>query len=143
MGIKEHEFLEEQMLILFDCGLKLCVNPDTIQYAYYLLNQTYLFFVNLHKINYISQLRGKIEALNATNVSYMATNIMNNAEMLFLNNEKANIGNAIKQYNKCIEVSYLSIRNDGDLKRYFDLIYYEVQKIYRTKAYTHWFVRKH
>lgn len=128
MGIKEHEFLEEQMLILFDCGLKLCVNPDTIQYAYYLLNQTYLFFVNLHKINYISQLRGKIEALNATNVSYMATNIMNNAEMLFLNNEKANIGNAIKQYNKCIEVSYLSIRNDGDLKRYFDLIYYEVQK---------------
>lgn len=128
MGIKEHEFLEKQMLILFDCGLKLCVNPDTIQYAYYLLNQTYLFFVNLHKINYISQLRGKIEALNATNVSYMATNIMNNAEMLFLKNEKANIGNAIKQYNKCIEESYLSIRNDGDLRRYFGLIYYEVQK---------------
>lgn len=128
MGIKEHGFLEEQMLILFDFGLKLCVNPDTIQYAYYLLNQIYLFFVNLHKINYISQLRGKVEALNATNVSYMATNIMNNAEMLFLKNEKANIGNAIKQYNKCIEESYLSIRNDGDLRRYFDLIYYEVQK---------------
>ena len=128
MGIKEHEFLEEQMLTLFDFGLKLCVNPDNIQYAYYLLNQTYLFFVNLHKINYISQLRGKVEALNVTNVSYIATNIMNNAEMLFLKNEKANIGNAIKQYNKCIEESYLSIRNDGDLRRYFDLIYYEVQK---------------
>ena len=78
-----------------------------IKYAYYLLNQTYLFFVNLHKINYISQLRGKVEALNVTNVSYIATNIMNNAEMLFLKNEKANIGNAIKQYNKCIEESYL------------------------------------
>lgn len=128
MGIKEHEFLEEQMLILFDFGLKLCVNPDTIQYAYYLLNQIYLFFVNLNKTHYISLLRGKVEALNATNVSYLATNIMNNAEMLFLKNEKTNIGKAVKRYNKCIEDSHLSIQNDGDLRRYFTQIYCEVQK---------------
>lgn len=128
MGIKEHEFLEEQMLILFDFGLKLCVNIDTIQYAYYLLNQIYLFFVNLNKTHYILLLRGKVEALNATNVSYLATNIMNNAEMLFLKNEKTNIGKAVKRYNKCIEDSHLSIRNDSDLRRYFTQIYCEVQK---------------
>lgn len=128
MGIKEHEFLEEQMLILFDFGLKLCVNLDTIQYAYYLLNQIYLFFVNLNKTHYILLLRGKVEALNATNVSYLATNIMNNAEMLFLKNEKTNIGKAVKRYNKCIEDSHLSIRNDSDLRRYFTQIYCEVQK---------------
>lgn len=128
MGIKENDILVAQMFNLFDFGLTLCLDPDTMRYAYYLLNQIYLFFVNLHKINYISQLRGKVEALNAINVSYMATNIMNNAETLFLKNEKANIGNAIKQYNKCIEESYLSIRNDGDLRRYFTKIYCEVQK---------------
>lgn len=48
--------------------------------------------------------------------------------MLFMRNEKANIGKAIKLYNKCIDESHLNIRNDGDLIRYFDLIYYEVQK---------------
>lgn len=128
MEIKENETLVELMLNLFDSGLKLCVNPKTQQYAYYLLNQIYLFFVNLNKIHYISQLRERVEELNKNNVSYLATNIMNNAEMLFLKNEKTNIGKAIKQYNKCIEESHLSIRNDGDLRRYFDLICYEVQK---------------
>lgn len=126
--IKENEILAEQMLNLFEFGLTLCVNPDTTQYAYYLLNQIYLFFVNLNRIHYISILRKKIMKLNATNVSYLATKIMLNAEMQFLENEKANIGKAIKQYNKCIEESHLSIRNDGDLRRYFNLIYYEVQK---------------
>jgi hypothetical protein len=116
------------LLNLFDSGLKLCVNPETQQYACYLLNQIYLFFVNWNKIHYISLLRGKVEALNAKNVSYLATNIMNNAEMLFLKNGKTNIGKAVKRYNKCIEDSHLSIRNDGDLRRYFTQIYCEVQK---------------
>ena len=128
MRIKENGVLTEQMVNLFDSGLKLCVNPDTQQYAYYLLNQIYLFFVNLNKINFISILREKVENLNATNISYLATNIMNNAEMLFLKSEKANIGKVIKLYNKCTEESHLSIRNDGDLKRYFTKIYCEVQK---------------
>lgn len=128
MRIKENEALAEQMLNLFDFGLKLCVNPETQQYAYYLLNQIYHFFVDLNKTDYISMLREKVEEVNKNNVSFLATNIMNNAEMLFLENEKTNIGKAIKQYNKCIEESYLSIRNDGDLRHYFDLIYYEVQK---------------
>lgn len=128
MRIKENEALAEQMLNLFDFGLKLCVNSKTQQYAYYLLNQIYHFFVDLNKIHYISMLREKVEKLNKKNISYLATNIMNNAEMLFLKNEKTNIGKAVKRYNKCIEDSHLSIRNDGDLRRYFTQIYCEVQK---------------
>lgn len=126
--IKENEILAEQMLNLFEFGLTLCVNPDTMQYAYYLLNQIYHFFIDLNKIHYILILREKVEELNKNNVSYLATNIMNNAEMQFLENEKANIGKAVKRYNKCIEDSHLSIRNNGDLRRYFTQIYCEVQK---------------
>ncbi|WP_195298605.1 ATP-binding protein [Phocaeicola dorei] len=77
MRIKENEALAEQMLNLFDFGLKLCVNSKTQQYAYYLLNQIYHFFVDLNKIHYISMLREKVEKLNKKNVSYLATNIMN------------------------------------------------------------------
>lgn len=126
--IKENEALAKQMLNLFDSGLKLCVKPETQQYAYYLLSQIYHFFVNLNKTDYILMLREKVEELNKKNVSYLATNIMNNAEMLFLKNEKTNIGKAVKRYNKCIEESHLSIRNDGDLRRYFTQIYCDVQK---------------
>ena len=120
--------LATQMLDLFDFGLTLCTNLETQEYARYLLTQIYFFFVNMRNRDYISILREKVEAFNATNVSYLATNIMNNAEMLFLKNEKSNIGKAIKLYNKCIEGSHLSIRNDGDLRRYFTQIYCEVQK---------------
>lgn len=128
MSIKDNETLANQMSDLFDFGLTLCENTDTLEYARYLLNQIYLFFVNLNNVDYISTLRKKIEAHNAKSVSYLATSIMNNAEMLFLVNEKITIGRAIKQYNKCIEESYLNIRNDGDLRRYFTEIHSEVQK---------------
>mgnify|MGYP007050599929 CR=1 FL=1 len=80
-------------------------------------------------------LRQKIEEHNSKNVSYLATSIMNNAEMRFLMNEKIAIDRAVKQYNKCVEESYLNIRNDGDLRRYFTMIHFEVQKRYKTKVY--------
>ena len=128
MEIKDSETLATQMLDLFDFGLTLCINPETQEYARYLLNQIYFFFVNIRNRDHISILREKVEAFNATNASYLATNIMNNAEMLFLENEKTSIGKAIKRYNKCIEESHLRIQNDGDLRRYFTQIYCEVQK---------------
>lgn len=128
MRIKDNETLASQLIELFDEGLKLCKNSNTQEYASYLLNQIYLFFVNVNDIYYISGLRRKIEEHNAKSISYLATNIMNNAEMLFMKNKTANIGKAIKLYNKCVEESHLSIRNDGDLRRYFNIIYCEVQK---------------
>ena len=128
MNIKADESLTQQILELFDFGLSLCKNFDTQEYARYLLNQIYLFFVSMNNIGYISILRKKVEAHNAKGVSYLATSIMNNAEMMFLINEKGTIGRAVKQYNKCIEESYLNIRNDGDLRRYFTEIHSEVQK---------------
>lgn len=128
MSIKDDETLTDQMLELFDFGLTLCENANTLEYARYLLNQIYLFFENVNDVNYIYTLRKKVEAHNAKSVCYLATSIMNNAEMLFLVNEKITIGRAVKQYNKCIEESYLNIRNDGDLRRYFTEIHSEVQK---------------
>lgn len=127
-GIKEDERFTRQMFDLFDFGLSLCTKPDTQEYSSYLLNQIYLFFVNADKINYISELRKKVEMINAKKVSYLANNIMYNAEMIYLNKDKITIDKAIKQYNKCIEESHLEIRNNGDLKRYFTQIYSEVQK---------------
>ena len=128
MTIKENERLTEQMFDLFDFGLSLCINPDTQEYSSYLLNQIYLFFVNADNIYYISELRKKVEIFNAQAVSYLANNIMNNAEMMYLKKEKITIDKAIKQYNKCIEEYHLEIRNDSDLRRYFTHIHSEVQK---------------
>lgn len=128
MSIKDDKTLAKQMLELFDSGLVLCENFDTQEYARYLLNQIYHFFVSGNNIGYISILRKKVERHNAKNVSYLATSIMNNAEMMFLINEKSTIGKSVQQYNKCVEESHLEIRNDDDLRRYFTYIQEAVQK---------------
>lgn len=128
MNIKNNDDLIKQMLDLFEFGLPLCLKPETQEYSSYLLRQIYLFFVNINNITYISELRKKVEAFNAKNMSYLAYLIMNNAENIFLKNETITISKAIKLYNKCIDESYLQIRNNGDLRRYFSKIQYEVQK---------------
>lgn len=87
-----------------------------------------LFFINTNNDYYILELRKKVEEFNATKVSFLANNIMANAEMMFLKTEKISIDKAIKLYNKCIEESHLEIRNNGDLRRYFTYIHSEVQK---------------
>ena len=127
MNIKGNILLNNQMLGLFDSGLSLCKNPDTQEYASYLLKQIYNFFLDTDN-GYISELRKKVESFNTKNVSYLANNIMNNAEMMFLKKEKISIDKAIKIYNKCIEKSHLEIRNDGDLRRFFTHVHSEVQK---------------
>lgn len=128
MNIKGNEKLDKQMLELFDFALTLCVTSDTQEYSSYLLNQIYQFFAVTNDIYSISELRKKVEQFNTINVSYLANSIMNNAEMMYLRNDKIPIEKSIKKYNKCIEESYLEIRNDGDLRRYFTLIHDEVQK---------------
>jgi hypothetical protein len=127
MNIKGNIKLDDQMRSLFDVGLSLCNNPDTQEYASYILKQIYNFFLNTDN-GYIPELRKKVEAFNAKNVSFLANDIMNNAEMIFLKKEKISIDKAIKMYNKCIDESHLEIRNDGDLRRYFTYIHSEVQK---------------
>ena len=103
MTIKENERLAKQMFDLFDFGLSLCINPDTQEYSSYLLNQIYLFFVNVDNIYYITELRKKVEIFNAQAVSYLANNIMNNAEMMYLKKKRlqlikllSNTTNALK-----------------------------------------------
>ena len=95
MNIKDNDFLINQMFDLFDFGLSLSVKSDTQEYSSYLLRQIYLFFVNTNKITYISELRKRVEAFNTTNMSYLAYNIMNNAECIFLKNERTTISKAI------------------------------------------------
>ena len=128
MNIKGNEKLDNQMLDLFDFGLSLCDNPETIEYASYLWRQIYLFFINTDNEYNILKLRKKVERFNAINISFLANNIMTNSEMMFLKKEKISVDKAIKLYNKCIEESHLEIRNDADLRRYFTHIHSEVQK---------------
>ena len=128
MSIIGNEVLEKQLLELFDFGLSLTIKKETQEYAGYILRQIYFLFVNTNSIHYISDLRKKVETFNAKNINYLANNIMNSFEMIFLKNEKVNIAKAIRQYNKCTEESHLEIRNDGDLRRYFTYIQTEVQK---------------
>ena len=128
MNIIGNEKLDEQMASLFDVGLSLCDKPDTQEYSSYLLKQIYLFYITTDNGYYMSELRKKVERSNATKGSILANNIMTNAEILFIKNEKVSIDKAIKQYNKCIEESHLDIRNDDDLRRYFTQIHSEVQK---------------
>lgn len=128
MNIKGNEKLDKQMVDLFDVGLSLCDKPDTQEYSSYLLKQICLFFVNTDNGYYISELRKKLDIFNGTKVSILANNIMTNAEIEYLKKEKVSIATAIKQYNKCMEGSYLEIRNDEDFRRFFTHIHSEVQK---------------
>lgn len=128
MNTKGNEKLDKQMFDLFDFALSLCIKPDTQEYSSYLLNQIYHFFAVTNNVYSISELRKKVEQFNTINVSYLPNNIMNNAEMMYLQNDRIPIEKSIRKYNKCIEESYLEIRNDGDLRRYFTLIHYEIQK---------------
>ena len=128
MNIKGDEILTEQMLDLFDFALKLCVKPDTQEYSSYLLRQIYLFFLNVDNGSTFSLLRKKVERFNADNTSFLANSIMNNAEMMYLQKEESSINKSIRLYNKCVEDSHLSIRNNGDFIRYFKQIQFEVQK---------------
>lgn len=128
MNIMDNDSVTKQMFDLFDFALGLCNKSKTQEYSRYLLAQIYLFFVNTNDVNCISSLRKKVEKFSAANVSFLAYNIMNNAEKMYLEKEKTPIYKSIKLYNKCIEESHLEIRNDGDLKRYFTHILIEVQK---------------
>lgn len=128
MNKKGNEMLDKQMFELFDYALTLCIKPDTQEYSGYLLNQIYHFFAATNDVYSFSELRKKVEQFNTRNVSYLANSIMNNAEMMYLQNDRIPIEKSIRKYNKCIEESHLEIRNDGDLRRYFTLIHYEVKK---------------
>ena len=128
MNVKGNEKLNEQMFGLFDFALSICVKPDTQEYSSYLLKQIYHFFAMTNDVHFLLELRRKVEIFNTTNVCFLANNIMNNAEMIYLRNEKIPIEKSIRKYNKCLEESHLEIRNDGDLRRFFTLIHYEVQK---------------
>lgn len=126
MSLKDNQYLINELMELFDFGLSLCTDQDTKEYAKYLLNQIYSYFINLGKLIYIQNLRYRIENNKDTKGSWLPYYIMNNAEKNFLQNDERTIDKSIKLYNKCIEETYLPIRNEDDLRRYFTKIIHEV-----------------
>ena len=61
-------------------------------------------------------------------IPFYVFELMNRAEISFMNRNISSITKALHIYNKSLEQQYLEIRNDGDLRRYFDKIFYEVQR---------------
>ncbi|MBO5058116.1 MAG: ATP-binding protein [Prevotella sp.] len=126
MPLKDNQYLINELMELFDFGLSLCTDQDTKEYAKYLLNQIYSYFINLGKLIYIQNLRYRIENNKNTKGYWLPYYIMNNAENNFLKKDERTIDKSIKLYNKCIEETYLPIRNEDDLRRYFTQIIHEV-----------------
>lgn len=128
MCISNNPDLNTMMTNLFEFGLSLCKNKDTREYSNYLLRQIYLFFINTGSLDNLKHLRKMIENAQGNWIPFYISELMNQSEILFLNNNRTPIPNALHIYNKCTEETYLEIRNDGDLVRYFDKIYLAVQR---------------
>lgn len=124
--LKDNQYLINELMELFDFGLSLCTDQDTNEYAKYLLTQIYSYFINLGKLIYIQNLRYRIENNKNTKGYWLPYYIMNNAEKDFLKKDERTIDKSIKLYNKCIEETYLPIKNEDDLRRYFTQIIHEV-----------------
>lgn len=128
MSITDNPYLNNMMKDLFEFGLSLCKDKDTREYSNYLLRQIYFYFISTGSLSDLKHLRKLIEKSDGNTIPFYISELMNQSEFLFLNQNKTSISKALHLYNKCLEETYLEIRNDGDLCRYFDKIYYEVQR---------------
>lgn len=128
MGISNNFYLNTQLNNLFEFGLSLSKTMETREYSNYLLRQICLFFINTGTIANLQLLRKKIYEICGEQVPFYVSSLMNEAELKFMNQRIVPVTKALHQYNKSLEQSYLEIRNDGDLCRYFDNIFYEVQR---------------
>ena len=128
MEISNNSYLDEQMMKLFKFGLSLSSVKETREYSNYLLRQIYLFFISTGTISDLQKLRKTIYNMSNEDIPFYVFELMNRAEISFMNQNILSITKALHIYNKSLEQQYLEIRNDGDLRRYFDKIFYEVQR---------------
>lgn len=128
MGITDNPYLNNMMKDLFEFGLSLCKDKDTREYSNYLLRQIYFYFISIGSLSDLKHLRKLIEKSDGNTIPFYISEIMNRSEILFLNQNISSISKALHLYNRCIEETYLEIRNDADLIRYFDRIFLEVQR---------------
>lgn len=128
MGIADNSYLNNQMKELFVFGLSLSKTWETIEYSNYILKQIYFFFISNGTISDLHQLRRIIDLTLGNDVKYFISELMNLAEIQFMNQNNLPITQSIHIYNKCLEEAYLPVRNDGDLRRYFEKIVNEVQR---------------
>lgn len=128
MGISDNSYLNTMMMDLFEFGLSLCKDKNTREYSNYILKQIYLFFISTGSLSDLKHLRTTIEKITVNSIPFYIAELMNQSEILFLNQNTTSISKALHHYNRCVEETYLEIRNDGDLIRYFDKICLEVQR---------------
>ena len=128
MEISNNPSLDLQMMNLFEFGLFLSKTKETREYSNYLMRQIYLFFISNGTINDLQKLRKIIYDVTGRDIPFYISDLMNRAEIRFLNKNLPPIAKALLIYNKSLEQPYLEIRNDGDLCRYFNKIFYEVQR---------------
>lgn len=128
MGISNNPELNAMMTDLFKFGLSLCKDNNTREYSNYLLKQIYFLFISTGSISDLKHLREIIEKTARNTIPFYISELMNHSEILFLNQNRTPVSNALNIYNRCVEEKYLNIRNDGDLIRYFDKIFLAVQR---------------
>lgn len=128
MGITDNPYLNNLMKDLFEFGLSLCKDKNTRDYSNYLLRQIYFFFISTGSLSDLKHLRNLIEKSDGNTIPFYISELMNQSEIKFLNQNKTSISKALNIYNRCVEETYLEIRNDGDLIKYFDKIFFEVQR---------------
>lgn len=128
MGIADNPYLNEQMMDLFEFGLSLSKNWETREYSNYLLKQIYFFFISNGTIDDLQELRKMADKSLCNTIPFYISELMNRAEIQFMNQNHLPITQSIHLYTKCLEESYLPIRNNGDLRRHFEKIVNEVQR---------------
>lgn len=128
MEISNNSYLDEQMMNLFEFGLSLSSTKETKEYSNYLLRQIYLFFISTGTMRDLQKLRKITYNIHGEDIPFYVFELMNRAEIRFMNQNIIPITKSLLLYNRSLEQPYLEIRNDGDLCRYFDNIFYEVQR---------------
>lgn len=126
--IDSNEYLDEQMFDLFNYTLSFVEDRNYLEYAEYLLQQICLYFIDAGKYSYFCNLRNKVAGRKFTKSVYKLNNILSKAEIQLLQNTPNGICSSTKLYNRCLEKTYLPIKNEYDLKKYFLQIEQEIQK---------------
>lgn len=129
MPIVGNEYLDEQMFDLFCFVLSFVEDYRYREYAEYLLKQTCLYFTMTGECSNFIRLRNEVAKCNFTKPIYMLNSIMAKAELLLMQNSSDKISNAVRLYNRCLEKTYLPIKNEYDLRKQFLLVKQEVQKV--------------
>lgn len=128
MSIAGNEYLNNQMFDLFSFTLTFVDDYNYRVYAEYLLKQTCLYFAIIGECFHFTRLRSEVAKCDSIKSIYMINSILSKSEVLLMQNKTEKISSAVKTYNECLEKKYLQIKNEYDLRNFFQIVKQEVQK---------------